>query len=197
MQKTSFSEKLLFLRKQKDLSQKEFAEYLNIPQPTMSAYENGRISPTVDVLINIAKKYNVSLDWLCDLSSSPHSISTTGDFADFFFKLMELSEIHGEIEINDRLFNDLETETEKYYVRITFYGRVMRFKYNGDACDILRKVKELFAGLETYALSKEIYDEKKREVLEYHTLPLSQKDFCLTPDEQLRRYRSYLETQIK
>ena len=31
-------------------SQKEFAEFLGIPQPSMSAYENGKNSPTIDVV---------------------------------------------------------------------------------------------------------------------------------------------------
>ncbi len=37
------------------MSQKEFALLLNIPQSLLSAYENNRNSPTMEVLINIAQ----------------------------------------------------------------------------------------------------------------------------------------------
>ena len=45
--------RIQILRKQMGYSQKSFAEFLNIPQPSISAYENGKNSPTIDVLINI------------------------------------------------------------------------------------------------------------------------------------------------
>ena len=34
-------------------TQKEFVEFLGIPQPSMSAYENGKSNPTIDALIDI------------------------------------------------------------------------------------------------------------------------------------------------
>lgn len=37
------------------MSQKEFTVFLEIPQPPLSTYENNRNSPTIEVLINIAK----------------------------------------------------------------------------------------------------------------------------------------------
>lgn len=46
-------------------TQKEFAELIGLPQPTLSAYESGRNKPTVDVVMNIANKCNVTIDWLC------------------------------------------------------------------------------------------------------------------------------------
>lgn len=63
----TLGDKLQYLRKTLTFSQKDFAEFLGIPQPSLSAYENNRNSPTVDVLINIAKKCNISLDWLCGI----------------------------------------------------------------------------------------------------------------------------------
>ena len=48
--------------------QKDFTEFLGIPQPSMSAYENRKNNPTIDVLIDIADKCKVSLDWLAGRS---------------------------------------------------------------------------------------------------------------------------------
>lgn len=65
MKTNIFGQRLKLLRSTLQLSQKEFAESLSIPQPTVSAYENGKNSPTIDVVMYIADKYNVSIDWLC------------------------------------------------------------------------------------------------------------------------------------
>lgn len=43
---------------------KEFSEFISIPQPTLPAYESGRNKSNIDVIINIADKCNISVDWL-------------------------------------------------------------------------------------------------------------------------------------
>lgn len=53
-----------------ECSQKEFCAVLDIPQSTLSAYETDRMQPTVSTLINIATKFNVSLDWLCGIDKT-------------------------------------------------------------------------------------------------------------------------------
>ena len=53
----SFGLRLRMLRTMNgNKSQKDFAAELGIPQPTLSAYESGKIKPTVDVLINISNQ---------------------------------------------------------------------------------------------------------------------------------------------
>lgn len=197
MQNIDFGNKLQILRKKMKLSQKEFAEFLGIPQPSMSAYENGRNSPTMEVLINIAQKCNVSLDWLCGISSSQNDIATLGDVADFFYKLLEINEIGGEIEIHDRLFNDLETETEKWYTRITFYGNDHKFKYNSSICGLLTKINENYNDLESFSVSKEMYDMAKEKTKEhYSVLPLTKKTYPeLSREERMKKHMDYLKTK--
>ena len=60
---TSIGQRLKSLRSLN--KQGEFAKFLEIPQPTLSAYERDKIKPTMDALINIADKCDVTLDWLC------------------------------------------------------------------------------------------------------------------------------------
>ncbi len=67
--KIELGDKLQILRKNMNYKQKDFAEFLNIPQPSLSAYENRKNSPPLEVLINIAKKCNISLDYLAGLST--------------------------------------------------------------------------------------------------------------------------------
>lgn len=48
-------------------TQKEFCALFDMAQSTLSAYETDKMQPTLSALINIAKKFNVSLDWLCGI----------------------------------------------------------------------------------------------------------------------------------
>lgn len=65
--KNQFGERIQIIRKNAGCSQKKFGLELNIPQTTLSAYETDKMQPTVSTLINIATKYNMSMDWLCGL----------------------------------------------------------------------------------------------------------------------------------
>ena len=57
------------LREDLDLKQKEIAEYLHIKQNTYSQYENGQRQIPIDVLIKLAKYYNVSTDYILGISN--------------------------------------------------------------------------------------------------------------------------------
>lgn len=54
------------LRKRLGMTQKEFAVANGMTQSSLSLYEKGSVIPSTENLVKIAKKYNVSLDWLCD-----------------------------------------------------------------------------------------------------------------------------------
>ena len=53
-----------FLRKQKGITQQEFADLLKIKRATLGAYEEGRAKPNLDVQRALAKMFNLSLDQL-------------------------------------------------------------------------------------------------------------------------------------
>lgn len=52
------------LREDNDKTQKELADYLNVKQTTYSKYELGKINIPVEVFINLADYYGVSVDYL-------------------------------------------------------------------------------------------------------------------------------------
>lgn len=62
--------KLLELRQEHNLTQKELCAKLNISRTNYSYFENGRRVPDVDTLLLIAEFYGVSLD---ELVTSTHS----------------------------------------------------------------------------------------------------------------------------
>lgn len=54
------------LRKQRNLSQKEFAKNFNIAQNTYANYEIGKTQPDIEVIKKIADFYHVSIDYLLE-----------------------------------------------------------------------------------------------------------------------------------
>jgi transcriptional regulator with XRE-family HTH domain len=52
------------LREDKDLTQQQMANYLNITQATYSRYESGDLDIPSTVLIKLSKFHNVSIDYL-------------------------------------------------------------------------------------------------------------------------------------
>lgn len=98
------------------------------------------------------------------------------------------------VEVHDHLPNDLETEDEKWFTRITVFGNDRRYKYNPDLCNLIRSVKNNFSDLETYAVEKDIYDMAKEKTIGYYTLPLTQKQFPqLSREERLKKHFEYLK----
>ena len=59
-----FNEKLQELRKQKELTQEELAEYLYVSRTAISKWESGRGYPNIDSLKVIAKFFEVTIDEL-------------------------------------------------------------------------------------------------------------------------------------
>ena len=59
------------LREDKDITQKQMAEYLKIHQTTYSDYELGNLNIPADVLIKLSKFYNVSTDYILGLTDNP------------------------------------------------------------------------------------------------------------------------------
>lgn len=56
------------MREDRDLTQKELAEYLHIRQNTYSQYENGQRQIPIDALIALAQYYETSVDYILGLT---------------------------------------------------------------------------------------------------------------------------------
>lgn len=59
------------LREDKDLKQRQVADYLNCSQQVYSNYELGQRDIPTDVLINLSNLYNVSVDYILGLTNNP------------------------------------------------------------------------------------------------------------------------------
>lgn len=59
--------RLKTLRKEKELSQKQLAEILNTTNSSICDWESGRAEPNIEMLIKIAKFFDVSVDYVLGL----------------------------------------------------------------------------------------------------------------------------------
>jgi len=67
------------LREDKDLLQKDLAEYLHCTQVAYSRYELGTRDIPTDVLISLAKFHGTSVDYLLGLTNITSSYPKTGE----------------------------------------------------------------------------------------------------------------------
>ena len=61
------------LREDHDLTQRQLANYLNMPQPQYFRYEQGYRDIPTDILIALADFYNTSIDYILGRTDNPHS----------------------------------------------------------------------------------------------------------------------------
>jgi len=59
------------LREDRDLKQRQLADFLNCSQQVYSNYELGQRDIPTDVLIRLSNFYNVSVDYLLGLTANP------------------------------------------------------------------------------------------------------------------------------
>ncbi|MBP3478142.1 MAG: helix-turn-helix transcriptional regulator [Oscillospiraceae bacterium] len=59
------------LREDRDLKQRQLADFLNCSQQVYSNYELGQRDIPTDILIKLSNYYNVSVDYLLGLTSNP------------------------------------------------------------------------------------------------------------------------------
>lgn len=59
-----FSEKLITLRKGRNLTQEQLAEQLNVSRQSISKWESGQVIPEVEKIVGLSKAFNVTLDYL-------------------------------------------------------------------------------------------------------------------------------------
>lgn len=90
-QKTTLSERLKILRKSMSLTQAEFSELINVSTVSVSSYETGAKSPSLDMICNIAQICKVSIDWLCGLSDNMRPNGNLETYSDLFRSLINIA----------------------------------------------------------------------------------------------------------
>lgn len=96
--RNEFSLRLKWLRQKSGYKPKEFAEMLGIRLQTYYVYESGKNVPSFDVLISIAERCNVSLDWLCGITPFEEAAHRT-EITTVLSQLLSASESGKDFEV--------------------------------------------------------------------------------------------------
>ena len=203
-------ERLKMLRSLKKYKkQGDFAKELDIPQPTLSAYEKGKIKPTIDALIKIADKCGVSLDWLCGRDYVSH-LNTLGDVLSCFTELYETEQfsIQTIIHIADRTrkYDDKENENRNY-VELKVYRNDGWGNENEtlgrDLYEAITRAYMLTNNLIRYEVSQEDYERDKKHFISYMgDVPITKIDHSNITEEERRKqqwqlYKKEMEAMEK
>lgn len=66
-----YADRILTLRKNNNLTQKQLAANTNLSEMSIRFYESRRRQPACDALVALANTFNVSLDYLVGRSDNP------------------------------------------------------------------------------------------------------------------------------
>ena len=66
----NYTQRIRALREDRDFTQAQIAELLNVGQKTYSDYELGKTRSPLDSMLILAKHYNVSMDYICGVSDT-------------------------------------------------------------------------------------------------------------------------------
>lgn len=64
----SFGERIRNLREDKDLTQNELGEQVNMTQRKISYIKRGKYEPSIDDIVSLCKFFNVSSDYLLGIN---------------------------------------------------------------------------------------------------------------------------------
>lgn len=87
-EKSVLAERMTELRKKHNFTQEDIAKYLDCNRATVANYENGKRQPDYNTLIKLAKRYNVTTDYLLGVTD----VTTTNIALKFICDYTGLSE---------------------------------------------------------------------------------------------------------
>lgn len=198
MSEINFGERIRLVRKNAGCSQKEFCALLDIPQSTLSAYETDRMQPTISTLVKLAEKFSVSIDWLCGIEKNVSPFGTIGESLGAVYNLAEVEGLKIDFTVNDRLPNDTETPSERWFVQLTVYGNDSTNPHNVDFCNGIRQISDNISDLESYSISKETYETEKERMKSYYSQPVTKKDFPeLSREERQKKHIEWVKQHLE
>lgn len=86
-----FSTRIKELRNKLGITQKDFADAVHITTATLSSYENDIKKPSLAVIVDIAERYTVSIDWLCGLSDKMDPGDKLRTYSDIIELIIKIS----------------------------------------------------------------------------------------------------------
>lgn len=176
-------------RKMMKMTQVEFAKLLDVPQPSISAYEKDKYLPSFEVIGKIMKECNVSFEWLNGYNSVPDSTLTVTDIGNMISQLFEIDSLSFQVEA-EMSHNSSKDKSECIHPKVTF--TLLNNDALGDnLISYLYEMQSVCFDYSNHLISEEESLNKKSQIYEKYMIPISFKKYRETSEKEL------METQVK
>lgn len=176
-------------RKMMKMTQVEFAKLLDVPQPSISAYEKDKYLPSFEVIGKIMKECNVSFEWLNGYNSVPDSTLTVTDIGNMISQLFEIDSLSFQVEA-EKSHSSSKDKSECIHPKVTF--TLLNNDALGDnLISYLYEMQSVCFDYSNHLISEEESLNKKSQIYEKYMIPISFKKYRETSEKEL------METQVK
>lgn len=176
-------------RKMMKMTQVEFAKLLDVPQPSISAYEKDKYLPSFEVIGKIMKECNVSFEWLNGYNSVPDSTLTVTDIGNMISQLFEIDSLSFQVEA-EKSHSSSKNKSECIHPKVTF--TLLNNDALGDnLISYLYEMQSVCFDCSNHLISEEESLNKKSQIYEKYMIPISFKKHRETSEKEL------METQVK
>lgn len=176
-------------RKMMKMTQVEFAKLLDVPQPSISAYEKDKYLPSFEVIGKIMKGCNVSFEWLNGYNSVPDSTLTVTDIGNMISQLFEIDSLSFQVEA-EKSHSSSKNKSECIHPKVTF--TLLNNDALGDnLISYLYEMQSVCFDCSNHLISEEESLNKKSQIYEKYMIPISFKKYRETSEKEL------METQVK
>lgn len=176
-------------RKMMKMTQVEFAKLLDVPQPSISAYEKDKYLPSFEIIGKIMKECNVSFEWLNGYNSVPDSTLTVTDIGNMISQLFEIDSLSFQVEA-EMSHSSSKNKSECIHPKVTF--TLLNNDALGDnLISYLYEMQSVCFDCSNHLISEEESLNKKSQIYEKYMIPISFKKYRETSEKEL------METQVK
>lgn len=176
-------------RKMMKMTQVEFAKLLDVPQPSISAYEKDKYLPSFEVIGKIMKECNVSFEWLNGYNSVPDSTLTVTDIGNMISQLFEIDSLSFQVEA-EKSHSSSKNKSECIHPKVTF--TLLNNDALGDnLISYLYEMQSVCFDCSNHLISEEESLNKKSQIYEKYMIPILFKKYRETSEKEL------METQVK
>lgn len=176
-------------RKMMKMTQVEFAKLLDVPQPSISAYEKDKYLPSFEVIGKIMKECNVSFEWLNGYNSVPDSTLTVTDIGNMISQLFEIDSLSFQVEA-EKSHSSSKNKSECIHPKVTF--TLLNNDALGDnLISYLYEMQSVCFDYSNHLISEEESLNKKSQIYEKYMIPISFKKYREASEKEL------METQVK
>lgn len=176
-------------RKMMKMTQVEFAKLLDVPQPSISAYEKDKYLPSFEVIGKIMKECNVSFEWLNGYNSVPDSTLTVTDIGNMISQLFEIDSLSFQVEA-EMSHSSSKDKSECIHPKVTF--TLLNNDALGDnLISYLYEMQSVCFDCSNHLISEEESLNKKSQIYEKYMIPISFKKYRETSEKEL------MEIQVK